>query len=409
MFQSAYNRLRQATPGLLWFLAAVACLGVVSGVFETTFNNYLSDTFNITASQRGMLELPREMPGFLTALLAGMLFFMAETHVGALCALTTMVGMLVLGLGGTAWHGMMIGMLGWSIGTHVSMPINRSIAMQLARKNATGRRLGQVGAVGVAATIGGCFIVWIGMKYLHLDYSAVFICGAVAALLAIPAFLAVPKHAAQLTRPKLVVRRRYWLYYALCFLFGARKQVFITFGPWVLVRIFHQPAYIFAQLWIVSALVGIFFQPLLGNLIDRIGERTILMIDALVLVVITFAYGHLHPGSELARFAILTCYVIDQISFAVGMARDTYMSKIAEQPDHIAPTLSLGISINHAVSMSLPWLGGWVWDTYGYRMVFVGAGFVAVLTLIFASMVKAPLQRPQGEVEVVEPPEPPEW
>lgn len=264
--------------------------------------------------------------------------------------------------------------------------------MQLARENARGRRLGQVGAVAVGATIGGCLIVWMGMKYLHFSYGAVFMCGAGAALLAIPAFMAMPKHAAQLTRPKLVMRRRYWLYYVLCLLFGARKQIFLTFGPWVLVRIFHQEAYVFAQLWIISGVIGIFIQPLLGNLIDRIGERAILVIDALVLMLITFAYGHLPPGSEIGRLAILACYVVDQITFSVGMARDTYMSKIAEQPEHIAPTLSLGISIDHAVSMSLPWLGGWIWDTYHYTMVFTGAGFVAILMLIFSTMIKTPVR-----------------
>ena len=378
------------------FLIAIACLGVLGGIAQTTFNNYLSDTFDITAAQRGSLELPREMPGFLVALFAGMLFFMPETRVGALCALVTVAGMVVLGLAGDAWYLMMVGMVGWSAGSHVTMPIRRSIAMQLAQENARGRRLGQVGAVALAATIGGCLIVWIGMKYLHFSYRTVFICGAAAALFAVPAFMAMPKHVAQLTRPKWVMRRRYWLYYVLCFLFGARKQIFITFGPWVLVRIFHQEAYVFAQLWIISAVIGIFVQPLLGSLIDRIGERTILVVDALVLMVITFAYGHLPPGSEIGRLAILTCYVVDQIAFSLGMARDTYLSKIAEQPDHVAPTLSLGISIDHVVSMSLPWLGGWIWDKYNYRMVFTGAGFVAVLMLIFTAMIKtpAPVQPP---------------
>ena len=85
---------------------------------------------------------------------------------------------------------------------------------------------------------------------------------------------------AHLQRPKFVWRGRYWLYYALAFLFGARKQVFITFGPWVLIRIFHQPAWIFAQLWIAAAILGVFFQPALGRAIDRFGERTVLLADS---------------------------------------------------------------------------------------------------------------------------------
>jgi MFS family permease len=384
------QKIRGARTGLIAFLIAAACLSMVSGIFEPTFNNYLWDTFRIPTTERGFLELPREMPGFLVAVMAGALFFVAETRVAAICAFLTMLGVALLGRAGDHWYAMLVGMTTWSIGAHLFQPLNRSIALQLSDEHAKGRRLGQVGTVGAVAGIGGSAIVFVGLRFLHFHYSTLFVIAAAVALMAVPAFLAMPVHVAQVRRTKWVFRRRYSVYYAMCFLFGARKQVFITFGPWVLIKIFHQQAYIIAMLQIISQVILIFFQPILGRLIDRIGERTILIVDGLVLIVISAAYGLLPPGSAFALYALLACYVLDQVSFSVGIARDTYLSKIAVTPEDVPPTLSLGISINHAVSMSLPWLGGAMWDKFGYGSVFLGSGVIAVLNVFASAMVRSP-------------------
>jgi len=168
--------------------------------------------------------------------------------------------------------------------------------------------------------------------------------------------------------------------------------VFITFGPWVLVRIFHQPAWVFAQLWIAAAILGVFFQPLLGRAIDRLGERTVLMADSVLILLVCLGYGFAHAfGNHAVALGILyTCFVGDNLLFGVNMARDTYLSKIVVRPDHLAPTLSLGISVNHAVSMSIPSLGGLMWMKYGHSSVFLATAGVAVLMGIFSSMVRTP-------------------
>ena len=149
---------------------------------------------------------------------------------------------------------------------------------------------------------------------------------------------------AHLARPRFVFRRRYWLYYVLAMLFGARKQIFITFGPWVLVRIFNQPAYIFAKLWIVASLLGIVVQPLLGRAIDRFGERSILMIDSFLVFLVCAGYGLSHgiAWREGALWLLYVCFVMDLLLFGVNMARSTYLAKIAERPEDVAPTLTGG-------------------------------------------------------------------
>jgi len=323
LLKRLFGRLNAAHPQLVLFLLASGLLAAASGAFETTFNNYLDDTFRVTAAARGALEFPRELPGFLVALLAGALFFLPEARVGALAAAATGLGMIGLGLIGPSWPLMLTCMILWSTGMHVGMPIGSSLGMSLASAERRGRRVGQIGGVRTAATIIGCAFVWLTVDYWKQGYSLIFFFGGALALLAAVGFWRMKGIGVEGARPSLVVRKEYWLYYVLALLFGARKQLFITFGPWVLVRVFHQPASTFARLWIVAALIGIFFNPLLGRLIDRVGERTILVADALLLLLVCAGYGFADRlglgGWEV--YVLYACFIIDQLLFSVNMAR----------------------------------------------------------------------------------------
>ena len=391
-FRSIISRLRDMHPQLRLFLAGVVFLGVAGGVFETTFNNFLNDTFDIGADARGYLEFPRELPGFLTALFAGRLFFLPETLIAAVCSLLIGFGMIGIAIWGRQWNVMLVFLILWSTGIHLVMPIRSSVSIHLARGDQRGRRLGQVYGAGLAATLIGCSIVWMGMRHLGADYRAVLITGGVSAILGAGVFALMRLPDAHLKRPRFVWRRAYWLYYVLAFLFGARKQIFITFGPWVLVRIFDQPAYVIAQLWIVAAILGVLAQPALGRLIDRYGERCILVADSLLVFTVCCGYGfsHLIHHGGLALWILYAAYVGDHLLFGANMARTTYLSRIAVSKEDVAPTLSLGITINHVVSMSVPALGGLMWVHFGHPSVFMGAAGIAVLMLCFS------MQLPHG-------------
>jgi len=370
----------------------MALLGVSGGMMETTFNNYVSDTFNLGADARGILEFPRELPGFLTALFAGLLFFLAETRIAGFSALGVGLGMLGLAFIGPHWAGMLLFLTLWSTGAHLMMPVRSSIAMELATTTQRGRRLGQISATAIAASIVGCAIVWVTMRWLQASYRLIFALGGLAAIAASVFLFAMRLPNAHLERPKFIWNHRYWLYYMLAFLFGARKQVFITFGPWVLIRIFHQPAWIFAQLWIVAAVLGVFFQPALGRAIDHFGERAVLLTDSVLILLVCLGYGFAHclPNPIIALGLLYVCFVADNLLFGVNMARDTYLSKIILQKDHLAPTLSLGITINHLVSMSIPTLGGLMWIRYGHSSVFLATAVIAILMGLFSALVRIP-------------------
>jgi hypothetical protein len=387
----------------LLFVAAVCCLGVTGGIFESVFNNFLNDTFDITARARGALEFPRELPGFLVAVFAGALFFLSDTRMAAFAAVTTSLGIWGLAFRGEDYSFMLVSMVVWSAGAHLFMPLQSSIALSLAGGSRAGTLMGRIGGYSTFAVIAGCGVVWLGMQYLHLDYPVIFAVGAVSALAAV--FLLAKMRSgvsSSRRRPRFVFRRAYSLYYVLCILFGARKQVFLTFGPLVLIKVFGQPASSIAKLIIIASVLGIVFKPALGRMIDHLGERFVLMADAVLLIGVCLGYGFgrsLLPA-PFALFLVYACYVMDMLLFSMEMARSIYLDKIALSREDVAPSLTLGVSIDHSVSMSIPSLGGLIWALYGFQWVFAGAAGVAFITLFAASLIRVPANRAADSSEI---------
>lgn len=375
------------------FLAAILLLGVAGGTFDPTFNNYLRDTFpTMTAQARGGLEFPRELPGFLTALMSGALFFLVEARMAALAALAFGAGMLGLAAYGSHWNAMVGCILILNAGSHLMMPVQGAIGLSLAEQGKEASLLGRIGGVGTAGSIVGASLIWFSSGHLKLSYPHIFTIGAVFAVGAALVLMTMHAHVRPRRRKPFLYKPRYRLFYLLSILFGARKQVFITFAPWVLIQVFHQDPSTFAKLLIASSLIGIPFKPLLGQWIDRFGERRILVLDAILMIGVCLGYGFAQKLG-LGKHAITLvfgCYMLDQLLFSVGMARTTYLDKIAESRDDVAPTLSLGVSIDHAVSMTVPTLGGLLWLKAGYPYVFFAAGCIAVLTAVAASRVRVP-------------------
>ena len=380
----------QGDAGRNWllFMLASIFLGATSGIYENIFNNYLSDVYHVSTAIRGLLELPREMPGVSIVFIAGFLALIPEIRVAALAVALWGLGLLGMGFLAPDNHLplLVFWMSVWSVGTHLFMPLNQSIGVSVAGGERIGSRLGQLAGANTAAGIVGAAVVWWVTRSLEADYRILF---ALAGATTMAAFLCLlPMRAARHMRgakkTRFVIKRRYRLFYALSILYGARKQVFMTFGPWVIIRIFHQPPSTIALLWIIASVLGIAFKPLLGRIIDRLGERRVLMGEAAALILICLGYA---SGSRFGRYLTYTCYVLDQLLIAVTIARTTYLNKIAESPGDLAPTLALGISADHAVSMVIPSLGGLLWAAVGYEYVFVAAAFVAVLNLIVAARI----------------------
>ncbi|MCS7252566.1 MAG: MFS transporter [Armatimonadota bacterium] len=367
------------------FAIGITLLGVSGGIYGTTFNNFLSDEFNMGSIERGQLELPRELPGFLCALLSGALHFLSEPKATAVASLLIAVGMAMLPFTGGNYAMLIIALLFWSSGTHLTQPFTSSIAMQLAPPHSRGTLLGRLRALDAVAMIVGCTVVWWALE--RWRYEGLFTVAALSATLSALAFTSLPDlRGKKQPRPKFVWDRRYGLFYLLNIFFGARKQLFLTFGPWVLVRIFKQPASTFARLWIISAPLTALFNPAVGRLVDKWGERTVLMLDAGLLTIVCLAYAFA-SRIPFGLYIAFSCYILDQLLFVTGIARATYLKKIAKDEDDVTASLSLGVSLDHAVSMSLPWLAGYIWARYGHEYVFLIAAALSLVNMLAASFV----------------------
>jgi MFS family permease len=376
---------------LLLFFAAVLVLSAGGSVNDSLFNNFLVDTFKISADTRGWLELPREAPGFLVVVMAGILAALPVTQVGMVGGAILSVGMIGLALLGGNWALMILMMALGSAGMHLIQPVSASLAIGLGDPATRGKRMGEMSAIGNLGTILGAGFVWLFFSRTAPQYRTGFLCAA--ALAAVGAIvysrMSVP-HLHQ-ARSRFVMKKKFRLYYLLELFFGARKQVFITFGPWILIKVYGQQATAIAGLLMTSAFIGIGFKPLVGRAIDRFGERAVLITDALALVFVCVGYGYaislMGGDMKKARLLACGCFILDDLLFSLGAARSVYASRLASDPQELTSTLSLGISINHVISMTIPAVAGAIWVIFGYQKVFAAAAVLAVFIAVLASQV----------------------
>ncbi len=383
------------TRSLILYFAAVVCMSAATGMHDSFFNNFLADTFHLSAEARGHLEFPRELPGFLVVAMTGLLCMLPIARVGLVGTLLLSFGLAGLGIFGKTYVFMIATMILASAGLHLMQPVSSTISLALSDKSKEGRRMGQVGAMDTLGVVLGTGFVWLAFSKTSPQYRAGFLCaGALAALAAgIYSLLRIPHLHGR--RSRFLIRRKYLLYYALEFLFGARKQIFITFGPWVLIKVYHLPAPSIAKLYMLGALIGIGFKPLAGWAIDRFGERRVMILDGLALIIVCLGYGYagkLSPNVAAARTVACACLVADNLLFALGSARAIYLSRLSPSHEETNSTLATGISINHIVSMLIPSAAGAMWMGWGYERVFLTAAFIAMVTAITSSFV--PRKRP---------------
>ncbi len=380
------------TP-LIKLLATVLLLGATSTIFMSVMPDYLSNVLKVDGEVRGALEVPRELPGFLLVFIAGFLVRIQRKRAIAMVFSVGIIAFLGFAFLTDSLLRFVLFMVIWSSAMHAFIPLRDTTAIELAGSGKRGWVLGRVGAFRSLGLILGTAVVWILMSQLKTDFKVTWIIGAALLFPGILISLSLPSSIGEKERvsaKRFVFRKKYRLFYALCMLFGARKQIFLTFAPWLLVSVYQQKAPQLALAMGASALIGIFLKPVFGKLIDKLGERTILMADAALIVLLSSAYAIVPniagPGTALV---LLYCFfVMDELLFSLSMARTTYLSSIIENESEMVPTIGLGGTIDHIVSMAVPVIGGILWMKVGSWAVFAMAGLVAVITFFTVSTMR---------------------
>lgn len=374
-------------------LTATLFFGAAGGIVTAILNNYLADVHHLGAEARGWLEFPREMPGFFIMFVAGaMLTVFRETQMAAMAMLFTAMGAIGLGLLAPTTALMVVWVATWSLGDHIIFAVEGPIGLKLARKGGEGRRLGHFGGARNLGTITGVGLIYLLSKLLGDRYDIFFLVMAGFALVAGVLYLGLKVGKGEPRSRRLVFKKKYGLFYAISALFGIRKQIFLVFGSWVLVSLHNVPVSTIALLYFISATLGVVLRPLLGDVIDWVGERAVLAADEVFLLVICMVYAFatdLFPH-DAAMYALYAAYIVDNLLFALRIARTTYLKKIVDDPSDITPSISMGITIDHAVAMTLPVLSGYIWEHFGFRWVFVLAGAIAVAGFFVCLQIKVP-------------------
>ena len=351
--------------------------------WQALLNNFAIERAAFSGAEMGILQSLREVPGFLAFLVVFLLFLLREQTIAY-------VSLLLLGLGTlvTGWFPSVIGLyvttVLMSLGFHYFETVHSSLCLQWIDKDKTPELLGKVIAVGSFASIVVYGLIWITFEVLDFDFSIVYLLGGSATMVIAAAcwlmFKTFPIKVRQ--NRHMVLRKRYWLYYVLTFLSGARRQIFIVFAGFLMVEKFGFDVATISILFLVNAVLNMLFAARLGRLIGDIGERRILIFEYIGLAIVFTAYAFVNSASLAAAL-----YIIDHFFFALAIAIRTYFQKIADPAD-IAATAGVGFTINHIAAVILPALLGFLW-LISPAAVFLVGSVLAVLSMILSFNVPA--------------------
>jgi len=394
----------------LLFLIASALLGVTMAVENTSITNRLVDELNFSVEQRTMLEMPREIPGLLVVFLVGGLAFLGDVRTAAVANIIGGLGLLAFGFIPSGFLPIMATLMIYNMGTHIYMPMAGTISMSFAKDGNIGRRLGEIQSVNMAALILTSGTLILLYHFLKIPFVVSFTTGAFAMVLAGVLFFFIGPVQNAPRRKRFVFKKKYKLFYFLCLVFGMRKQITITFAPLLIVKVYDQPVTTLTTLFFIVSVINVFFRPWLGGLIDRKGERFVLMVEAVLIIVacLGFAFskvlfpdavvsivigGKVLFNQPVALIIVACCYLIDNLFSGAGMARTTYVKRLSDDPGEVSATLALGISLDHVLSMSIPTVAGLLWATnlgQGYIYVFCAGLGIAVLNLLISNRIRVP-------------------
>jgi MFS family permease len=387
---------RVISRDFLLFLIASALLGITSAVENSSFANRLVEDLGFDILQRTFLEIPRELPGLLVVLIAGALSFLGDVRTSAIANMIGGVGLLAFGLVPAGYWPVVFTMIMYSTGLHLYMPIQGAISMSFAKDGKIGRRLGEIQSVNTIAMILTAAVLFILYKYVNIPFVVAFTVGAISMFIAGIVFFFMTPRKSEIRKRKFMFNKKFSLFYTLSIIYGARKQITYTFVPWLLITVYGQPASTMTMLFFIVAVINIFFRPVLGGLIDRKGERFVLMLEAALLLIACcgFALSKKLFTPDVALVVVSCCYVIDNLFAGAGMARTTYVRRMTDDLGEVSATLELGVSLDHVISMSMPVFAGMLWSSNagsGYVYVFAGGALISIINMFLANRIRIPV------------------
>ncbi|MBT3238167.1 MAG: MFS transporter [Rhodospirillaceae bacterium] len=367
-------------PEVLLVLMALA-MPLAFSTWMALINNFSVERADFTGAEIGTLQSLREIPGFLAF---GVVFLLPIFREQTLA----LISLMLLGIG-TAITGMFPTVIGlylttvlMSIGFHYYETVRQSVVLQWIDKEEAPHFMGQLLAIGSLAGLIAFALIWLALDVLGVDMVWVYaMSGGMTIAIVVFCFKAFPKFPEHVEQnKKLVLRSQYWLFYALTFMAGARRQIFVVFAGFLMVEKFNFSAADITLMFLANGVLTMYFAPRIGKLIGRWGERRALTFEYIGLTGVFIAYAFVDTA-----WVAVGLYIVDHLFFAMAIAIKTYFQKIADPAD-FASTAGVSFSINHIAAVFLPVLFGLLWLVSPSAVFLAGAG-MAALSLVLARLI----------------------
>ena len=378
--------------GFKYFLLCLLVTGLSYGLYKGMMDNFLAEVVHMGEMDRGITEFFRELPGIaLIFILAAFYMLSAETlyKIGA-----------VIMLCGMGMHALLpptkvlaiLAICVYSVGEHIQLAMKSTLSLQYAREGRGGAAQGIQSSTNQIGTLLGYLIIVAAFTLLDTQPYTMFF-GFAAILAAVSMFCSFKlagKSETDSTKRRFYFHKKYTKYYMLEMFYGARKQVFLTFGPYVLILFYGANAAMISMLFAVSAVCCFFAAPVVGRIIDKVGYKAVMVADTLILVIVCFFYGFAHHLFSMETAFIVCCvnYVLDSIISLASMAANNYVQDLADSPDETKATISTGVSINHVITIFIALFGGWIWQTLGIETLFIVSAILGLCNSAYAATLK---------------------
>ena len=375
------------------FILSILTAGLAYGLYKGVIDNYLAEIVEMGEFDRGVSEFFRELPGLLLVFILAVIWFFSAEAVYKIGAVVMIIGM--------AMHAMLppgkvmitLAIFVFSLGEHLQLGMKSSISLQYSKPGRGGEALGLMNSsYWVGKLIGYVIVVpvFLVVSGLAAFRGFFWISTAISAVSAALALKMPGASTADPNKRKFYFSKKYSKYYGLEVFYGARKQVFFTFGPYVLILFYGASTWVISLLFAVSSVACFLLSPLVGKIIDRLGYRIVMISDTLILVIVCFFYGFAHHIFPKDVAFIICCvnYVLDSVISLASMASSVYVKDIAESDDEMHATISTGVSVNHLITLFISLFGGWVWQTVGIETLFIISAVLGLCNSAYAASLK---------------------
>ena len=382
------------------FLLSILITGLSYGLYKGVLDNFLAEVVQMGEMDRGVTEFFRELPGILLVLILAVFYMLSAETLYKAGAVIMLVGMGMHAVLPPTKVLATLAICMYSLGEHIQIGMKSSITLGYAKTDRGGEALGIQGSVSQIGTLVGYLVIVAAFSFFveSQPYNLFFwVATGLAALSAVFAASVSGTSKTDDSKRRFYFNKKYTKYYMLEMFYGARKQVFLTFGPYVLILFYGASAATISLLFAVSAVACFFASPVVGRIIDKLGYKVVMVADTLILIVVCFFYGfahHLFPKNV----AFLVCcinYVLDAVISLASMASNVYVQDLADNPQEVKATISTGVSINHVITIFIALFGGWIWEKLGIETLFIISAVLGLCNSAYAATVKTKKQMAQ--------------